>query len=332
MTTDLWNNDRSVLGYNWIKWKYVTAIMYKLGSDIVRWQTKSFLPSSPTEHQFWQLPTDQNTFVGAWESSTFLEQKKISQNRFIEEGKKNTVSLYLHHPSPKKAQFSGQRDSLGCSFSQRRKRECSEWAPGFPSCVGCCQRGPLPSHPTPEYWGDLHDWGVKRSWEHSSQGSECIKGTWIILTTLWTLWGGWLMSQWGHFTCRFPQQAQWHPKYSTYLTHTHIRPATCMPLQAASVSLSDSWWVCAESWPDSMELEKAQKLENFRALASEKKTGSLSTSPGFSDQEKVYSPKNFPPRGKKRCGAGTSIEKEQESFKIPRQADWWRHFSPQASQ
>lgn len=67
--------------------------MYKLGNDIIRWQTKSFLPSSPTEHQFWQLPTDQNTFVGVWESSTFLEQKKKSQNRFIEEGKKNSFTL-----------------------------------------------------------------------------------------------------------------------------------------------------------------------------------------------------------------------------------------------
>lgn len=59
--------------------------------------------------------------------------------------------------------------------------------------------GMLPRGPTfllfhSEYWGILYGWEFRKDWEHSSQGSEFIKGTliptsWFILLTF-----GWLLA------------------------------------------------------------------------------------------------------------------------------------------
>lgn len=102
----------------------------------------------------------------------------MSKKRHIER-----VSLCPHHYSSKVAQVGAKRDARGLRLHPQRRASVRVRAqPPWP--WGTLPWRPTSSLPHPEYWGDLHSWGCRRSWEHRSQGSEFLKGTLIITLQL----------------------------------------------------------------------------------------------------------------------------------------------------
>lgn len=83
---------------------------------------------------------------------------------------KETVSLYLHHPSCKVAQFSAKSDLLGSWFTPWGNVRVCEWVSGFPNYVDTA-KGPLLSHPIQNTEECCTVLG-RKGWEKRSQGSE----------------------------------------------------------------------------------------------------------------------------------------------------------------
>lgn len=128
------------------------------------------------------------TITHAWESlcgsssfqrrssSTWLEQNIyicVCVSEHISEGKKNSLTCIIcpprQHSSVPRNHF------LGLWFLWWDKVRACKWAPGFPSSVEFCQRGPFffLSHP---------EWLGERLGEQQIGLSEVISVTWILLT------------------------------------------------------------------------------------------------------------------------------------------------------
>ena len=108
-------------------------------------------------------------------SSTPLEWKKKSDIEHTGESKKNSLTLPMS-PLPKVAQLSAKGALFSPNFLGNKAGaggESSKWAPGLPSCAGCCQRVSFLSSPIQSL--ELHDWGAVHGWENNSQGSKHIK-------------------------------------------------------------------------------------------------------------------------------------------------------------
>ena len=94
----------------------------------VQW---SFPPLFPTEHQFWQSPMDDSTFVGAWESSGEVPAHCWRKKSTIIDTLKKAW-FYLHCPSHKAVQLSAERDALSQWFLPQGKVRACEWMPSSP--------------------------------------------------------------------------------------------------------------------------------------------------------------------------------------------------------
>lgn len=117
-------------------------------------------------------------------SSTPLEER----NQRLEALKKVRVMvlLYLHHPFPEVAQLSAKRKLLVHDFSWEGKREHAS--------ESCWTQLPSPSIQKTEVYYMTRG----RVWLRGQQPrlSECIKGTWILLTISQTPSGSLPISHW----------------------------------------------------------------------------------------------------------------------------------------
>lgn len=96
-----------------------------------------------------------------------------------------TPSLYLLHkpqppPPPKTAQLSPPKKPLGL---ENENMQVNAW---IPQLYGMMPKRPAYFSPYQGHWGELHDWGMQRDLENSSQNLGLSKGTRLLLTTLLT--------------------------------------------------------------------------------------------------------------------------------------------------
>lgn len=99
------------------------------------------------EKWFWQSSTDESTFVWIWESSEEFQStvgEKISNNRCIEEGKRNSLTLPM---SPLSQGVMAQCwETLSAHNFFHGESERHRWVPGFPRWTGSCLKGPFFSY------------------------------------------------------------------------------------------------------------------------------------------------------------------------------------------
>ena len=121
----------------------------------------SILTSTPSE----------STFMGVGSLAEKFRRTIGAKNPKIDALKRvRTLSLYLHHPSPKVSQYSAQRSpdiptaTPACCFShgesERVMSECSASQVSQDSAHGATS-----FLPPPEYWGYQHSWEVRRGWQ-----------------------------------------------------------------------------------------------------------------------------------------------------------------------
>lgn len=127
-----------------------------------------------------------------------------------------------------------------------------------------------------EYWGDWHGWGVDRGWEHRNQGSELIKGSLILLNTLWTPLGSPPMRclEWLPVV---PTTGLWASS-KLCASPSPLWPTPCIPPYGWWVwTFTDNLQACAKSQLISAGLREST---HFRA-PKENKGETLSTWPSF---------------------------------------------------
>ena len=152
---------------------------------------------------------------------------------------------YLHHTSPKAAELRAKKYLPQPEIYPVESRMC-EWAPGFPSGVGCCQRGSFLSCP-------VQNTKLGASWlgggnslgDRQIELLEGIKGTWVN------------SSKCMHKLLGMPHvqipPAGWQATPALCMHHLHtlstLWPAFCKCSQWwHKQALADSWWVRVESW------------------------------------------------------------------------------------
>lgn len=183
------------------------------------------------------------------------------------------------------------------------------------------QHGMLPKRsssflPHSEYWGYLHNWGAGRGWGHSSQRSELIKDTRILLTTSGfhqeaCPWAA------GHASPVDPLTGAGYSQCSECLTPAH----TCTPWSwPRGQWVWAFWWACTERWLNSEGLGKSAQTWAFRPPYG-KQNERLSVPTWLCRTKRGHTILKIPcsptiQRGNKKCGTEVSTEKVSQSLRI----------------
>ena len=141
---------------------------------------------------------------------------------------KATAWLCLHHLSFKVAQFRAKQVLSGPCFPLWEKAKVDEWVPSSPSCVDWCQRDSFLSCSiqSTKFEAPCLRWG-RRTGQKQKNFSKGIKGTWSLLTALWTSSGSLSNSYWKEpwKEPQIPSTALWVLPVP-HMSHPH-RPQLC---------------------------------------------------------------------------------------------------------
>ena len=128
-----------------------TSVLAVILQQPMNWPQLLLAVVQETSENSLSYPLDKRAFMEVQVSSREVSAHHWNKKKKLRiwmhwRGVKGIVRLYLHQPCSKVAQLMAKKDLLSIWFLQwQRKGKAYNWASSFPSCVGCCQRGPFHS-------------------------------------------------------------------------------------------------------------------------------------------------------------------------------------------
>lgn len=158
---------------------------------------------------------------------------------------------------------------------------------------------------------EQRDWGAERQGEQWVRFLEGMKGTWILLTALWTLSNNLPMGSWEVLTHQSPQMVQELPQLLLCMKHIRPHPGLVSCLDSQQQGQSKPCLIASEcpQKADPNVLAKEWHLGFFFYHLWENETKTISTWPGvLQDPGKAYKLRNSVEKRSKRHGSAIPIE------------------------